>query len=196
MILYLGLDPKHFERPVFHYPVIRTEKIGIFSDEVKRAFQDSTHVIFTSQQAVFYWWQTHPCKDKVIIAVGQKTGSLLKEKGCDPLIAKVETQEGIVSLLECLDLKDPYFFLPRSKLARPHLTDYLAKRNWRYFVFDLYDTVFQKLEPVPSLDLFEEIVFTSPTTVYGFLKIFGTLPKDKVLTAIGPVTREVLFSFC
>lgn len=197
MILYLGLDPKHFTRrsSVLHYPVIRTEKIGVFDFEVQLAWTECTHVIFTSKRAVSYWWEEHSSDGKIVIAIGTKTAGLLKEKGCDPLVSEIETQEGLIAFLESMDLKNPYFFLPRSKKSRPHLTNFLAKRKWRYFAFDLYDTMFQKPLPVPSLDLFEEIVFTSPSTVHGFLKIFGALPKQKKLTAIGPVTEEVLRSF-
>ncbi len=192
MILYLGLDPKHFEKKVFHYPVIRTEKIGVFDEQVRSAWEECTHVIFTSQKAVSYWREDLSCEGKEIIAVGARTQALLREEGLYSLVPSIETQEGIIALLESMDLESPYFFLPRSKISRPYLTNYLRKKKWRYFAFDLYDTVFQQLEPVPSLDLFEEIVFTSPSTVHGFLKIFKTLPKDKKLTAIGPVTEAAL----
>ena len=81
-----------------------------------------------------------------------------------------------------------YFFLPHSKRARPALSDYFKQHHIPFFALDLYDTIFQKLEPVPNLDDFDEILFTSPSTVEGFLRIYGQLPIHKKLTSIGPIT--------
>jgi uroporphyrinogen-III synthase len=45
---------------------------------------------------------------------------------------------------------------------------------------------------VPNLAAFDEIVFTSPSTIEAFLAIFGALPRDKILTPVGPVTEAAL----
>lgn len=183
-VLYLGLNPKP---GTFHYPVIRTEYCGNLGPALL-LWPQFTHIIFTSQTAVHYWpgpW------DKQMIAIGYATAAALEKKGLDPLIAPEATQEGVITLIE--ELKG-YFFLPRSRLARSVLTDFMTEKKIPFFVLDLYDTVFQKLEPVPKLDDFDEIVFTSPSTVDGFLRIYGKLPTDKKLTAIGPITEQALFS--
>jgi uroporphyrinogen-III synthase len=59
-------------------------------------------------------------------------------------------------------------------------------------VCDLYDTVPQKLEPIPDLNAIDEIVFTSPSTVRAFVEIFRHIPQDKTLTCLGPITQEEL----
>ena len=197
MILYLGLSPSKFPRKkdLLHYPVIRTEKL--LSKELldaKMLWPNFTHAIFTSQTAVRYWQEEGLYFDKKGIAVGSSTADALREFGIFPLVALQETQEGIVDLLETIDLKGAFLFWPRSKKARPFLEQYLQKRKCRYVALDLYDTIFQKPEPVPSLADVEEIVFTSPSTVHAFLKIYGVFPKNILLTAIGPVTRECLES--
>ena len=143
-------------------------------------------MIFTSQTAVRYWpgpW------DKSILAIGQATAGALQAKGLNPLMAPEATQEGIISLIANVP---GYFLLPHSALARPTLTDYMTQKKIPFYSLTLYNTLFQKLEPVPDLDLFDEIVFTSPSTVEGFLRIYGTLPKKKKLTAIGPITERAL----
>jgi uroporphyrinogen-III synthase len=43
--------------------------------------------------------------------------------------------------------------------------------------------------------MFDEIVFTSPSTVAAFKEIFGALPRGKKLVAIGPITEEALDLF-
>ncbi len=103
-------------------------------------------------------------------------------------MAPFATQEGVIELIR--KIKDGYFFIPRSKRARSVLTEYLIREKIPHFAFDLYDTHFQRLEPVPNLDEFDEIVFTSPSTVEGFIHIYGSLPKGKKLSAIGPVTKK------
>jgi uroporphyrinogen-III synthase len=145
-----------------------------------------THVIFTSQTTVRYWpgpW------DKPTIAIGSATAAALQAKGLKPLVALEATQEGIIELIRGME---GYFFLPRSRLSRSVITDYFDSNGIPHHALDLYDTLFQKLEPVPNLDDFDEIVFTSPSTVEGFLRIFGKLPLNKKLTPIGPVTAEAI----
>jgi uroporphyrinogen-III synthase len=143
-------------------------------------------MICTSQTTVEYWpgpW------DKEVIAIGEATASLLKKKGLKPLIAPFATQEGVIELISQLK---GHFFLPHSKLARPALKDYFKAHHIPFFALELYTTKFQCPEPIPKLNEFDEIVFTSPSTVEGFLRIYKELPKDKKLTAIGPVTKAAL----
>jgi len=188
-ILYLGLDPP--DTDCIHYPVIRTQKI----DDGARAlalWDRFSHVIFTSKTAVRYWFEIKPDFDKSAIAIGEATANALLERGVKPLIASVATQEGVIALLKTLSFKDAYLFLPRSQRARSALTDFLTANKIDHFPLDLYDTVFQKMEPVPDLSEIDEIVFTSPSTVTGFILIYGQIPKDKVLTTIGPITERFL----
>lgn len=180
--LYLGLNPKP---GTVHYPVIRTAYCGLL-EPAFALWPQFTHIIFTSQSTVHYWpgpW------DKSAIAIGPATAAALQKKGVEPLIAGVSTQEGIIDLIRSIR---GYFFLPRSRLARSVLTDFMEGEKIPFFALDLYDTVCQKLEPVPNLDDFDEIIFTSPSTVEGFLRIYGRLPSHKKLTPIGPITAERL----
>lgn len=181
-ILYLGLRAKP---GTFHYPVIRTE----ICDSIEPAlvlWDQFTHIIFTSQTTVEYWpgpW------DKQLIAIGEATASALRLKGLFPIVAKTATQEGIIELISTIN---GHFFLPHSKRARPNLVEFLKKEKIPFFSLELYETHFQCLQPIPCLDDFDEIVFTSPSTVDGFLKIYGTLPQNKKLSAIGPITLSYL----
>ncbi len=97
-----------------------------------------------------------------------------------------------MDLIVRIQTPESFFFLPHSKKARPDLVNFLKRLKIAHFAFELYDTFFQKLEPIPPLSDFDEIVFTSPSTVEGFLRIYGKLPEDKKLTAIGPITNACL----
>ncbi|OGN64478.1 MAG: hypothetical protein A3E80_03465 [Chlamydiae bacterium RIFCSPHIGHO2_12_FULL_49_9] len=189
-VLYLGLDPERYPTKVIHYPVIRTERV--FSSQAEEAislWSEFTHAIFTSRTSVFYWKQD--LRRKTVIAIGSATAELLH---C-PLVSQTPTQEGIIDLLKTIDLQDAFVFLPHSRRSRPHLREFLEKQNVRHIALELYDTRVQKPDIPISLETVDEIVFTSPSTVEGFLKIFGKIPEDRKLTCIGPVTEAALFSY-
>ena len=196
MTLYLGTDPssvKHVEG-LIHYPVIRTIPVSVPS-HIWDDFSEYTHILFTSKNGVsiFLAQCSKPLTDKQLIAIGAATAARLHEFQVAPhFVAQEESQEGVIELLNQQDLTDAYMLYPRSSLARKKLENFFIERQVRYQVCDLYETQFQKLEPIPNLTDIKEIIFTSPTTVRGFLEIFGQLPHDKKLTCIGPVTEEEL----
>lgn len=196
MTLYLGTDPANHPnvQNLIHYPVIKIEPLQV-PLHIWDDFRDFTHLLFTSKNGVsiFFDQLKQPIQSQRIIAIGEATAAKLRELGHPPQwIAKDESQEGVIELLKMLDLDNGYVLYPRSTLARKKLEDFLIKRGIRHQVCDLYDTVLQKPHPIPSLDAVQEIVFTSPSTVKGFIAAFGELPKGKKLTCIGPVTENEL----
>lgn len=211
-ILYLGTDPTEFEMRghvqghLIHYPIIKIIPRSLNDPEIRQAYDDLeeyTHFIFTSKNAVkvfcqhLFELQKSPgdFKQKMVVAIGEVTAAHLLAKGlCPQLIAKEETQEGLVKLLGLVNLDEAYVFLPRSALSRPVLSNFFKEREIRYQACDLYDTKTQNLEPKPELSQVDEIVFTSPSTVKAFVEIFGKIPTGKNLLAIGPITEETLRS--
>lgn len=193
-VLYLGTDPSNYsgEGHLIHYPVIRVQPRPI-DREAFAQLVVYTHIIFTSKYSVQFFFAalkelSLELGNQEIIAIGESTAKYIREKGVEPLVAPDATQEGVIELLSRKDLKQAYVFLPRSSLARDLLPNFLQGAGVRYRLCDLYDTLPQKPEPVPNLDEVEEIVFTSPSTVRAFLDIFGSLPKNKILTPIGRIT--------
>jgi uroporphyrinogen-III synthase len=191
------------EGHLIHYPVIKIVPRGSDRAEIREAFErlsEYTHILFTSKNSVAVFFQQlrfyrKRLGQQKILAIGKVTEAhLLRQKVGVDQTAEVETQEGIIEALTRQDLKDSFLFLPRSSLSRPKITEYLQEHKIRFLACDLYDTEFQKLEPVPDLDGIDEIVFTSPSTVQAFLEIYLELPKNKKLTAIGPITQEFLCS--
>jgi uroporphyrinogen-III synthase len=132
-------------------------------------------------------------RNKQLVAIGKSTAAKLTQAGYAPhLICQDESQEGMIELLKTQDLHNAYLFYPRSLLARKKLERYLVNRGVRHQTCDLYETVFQKPVPVPDLTQVDEIIFTSPSTVKGFMAAFGAIPSNKKLTCIGPITEEEL----
>ncbi|MFI5333728.1 MAG: uroporphyrinogen-III synthase [Chlamydiales bacterium] len=204
--LYLGTNPAHFPAVghLVHYPVIKIVPRDAHLPELKQAYdrlKEYTHLIFTSKNAVetFYMHLKELGKEKtalegkVIVAIGRVTERHLALHGVKAdIAAEEETQEGVIEALQKQNLEEAFIFLPRSSLARDALTLFLQEQGVRFLACDLYDTLPQKLEPVPDLAHVDEIVFTSPSTVDAFLQIYGRLPQHKTLLALGPITEERL----
>lgn len=208
-ILYLGLElPKTLKnKNALHYPIIKIIPYPLDTHEVQITFRkipSYTHIVFTSKSAVHIFFQYLPSfgftlehlRDKDFVAVGQATADLIGEHGIQASIVPLEeTAEGIVRELRSLPLEQAHIFWPHSALSRPILKDFFEQHSLHYTECILYETHPQRPSvPAPDLSQIDEIVFTSPSTVNAFIEIFGQLPKDKHLTAIGPVTQTRLNS--
>jgi len=208
-ILYLGIDPpiKADSKYIFdkensqliHYPIIKTvpsKKFNLFL--AFKNFLQFTHIIFTSKTTVRIFFETlkelsfsfEEISQKQYIVVGKSTAHVLKEYDITPTwIAEEETATGIVALLKNLNLKNSFIFFPHSKLSRNTIITFLLNENLKFEESYFYDTIPFKSGPLPDLKTVDEIVFTSPSTVDAFLTFFKTLPQNKILTPIGPVTN-------
>lgn len=202
--LYLGLSPKHFGKEVVHLPLIEIVPRPFDRLDITCAFADIpeyTHIIFTSKSGVEIFfsclkekgYSEKDLEGKEIVAVGKVTAKHVEDHGAKvSKVADVETQEGVIHLLALEDLGKAYVLLPQSSKARCALVQALIHRGVRHQRCDLYDTRPKIPAVKPELESFDEIIFTSPSTVEAFKKVFGKAPKGKKLIAIGPVTRSVL----
>ncbi len=133
--------------------------------------------------------------NKIIAVVGKATAQHLHSHGLIPqIIAKEETAEGLIAELETLsyDFKEADVFWPHSKLSRPLLKEYFIHRQMTFTECPLYETLPLRPCPLPKLEEFDEIVFTSPSTIDAFLTFYDRLPKNKNLVSIGPITEHYL----
>lgn len=198
-ILYLGTDPSHFASTdeVIHYPVIqivprpRSDPAILQAQKQLNSF---SHILFTSKHGVQTFFSLWPMpKQAQAIVIGQVTAQHLARKGVSTsLIAQEENQEGLIKLLSSLII--PHLFLPRSSRSRPKIAEYLTQQNIPFCACDLYDTVTRHPTTLPRWNEIDAILFTSPSTVEAFIELFGTLPQNKELLAIGPITQAVLNS--
>lgn len=209
-VLYLGSDPSYFSKEgkeICHCPLIKIVPRCLSSfTEIRSAFddiQEYTHILFTSKNAVNIFFalleelKIEPSflETKELIAVGRVTADTLQKKGQARIkIAKQETQEGVIEIIRPLYLDDAYFFLPRSSLSRPLLAQFLIERGIRHQICEIYDTVFEAPPLLPDLKSFDEIIFTSPSTVNAFFKLFAKIPLGKRLGVLGPITEQALMT--
>lgn len=185
--LYLGLEvPEGIEGEIVHYPVIRIEPLDLAPCLAK--WEKATHLIFTSKTAVRLLSEHVSFKNKQCLAVGKKSAAELPEA----IVSPRETAEGMVELLETMDLEKALVLWPHSALSRPVIAPYLEKRGIEFYEFPIYTTVNQKPGPLPDLTKFDLVYFTSPSTVDGFERLFDEIPAGIELRAIGPVTARRL----
>jgi uroporphyrinogen-III synthase len=199
-VLYLGSDPTRFvhEGDVTHLQIIDiiprpfTELEWMFSD-----WEEYTHILFTSKHAVSIFFDLLKMKglslNQTIIVVGRTTAKAVENHSwTKPLCAVTESQEGILELLRKIHWHESdYILIPRSSLARGSLADFFLERNLRHQVCDLYDTISKRVD-FPDLEQFDQIYFSSPSTVTAFFSQIEKLPKHPELKAIGPVTWQNL----
>lgn len=205
-ILYLGLNPSFYKTNgnIYHYPVIEIYPCLLSDVNVRSAldsFYDFTHIIITSKSSIpilcqFLENRKIPLAEwqkKQTIAVGQVTGRRLAENGIQPsIIAQTETAEGVIEELKKMDLSNAFLFWPHSSGARPVLQEFFLSHSIRFVSCPFYQTVVKAHHSKPDLESFEEIIFTSPSTVDAFLTLFGKFPDHCLLTCIGPVTQQYL----
>ena len=189
-ILYTGTDPSNFEGDsLVHCPLIEV----VEKDWCIRDVSRFSHFVLTSKNAVGIFAKRVAVQDKIIVAVGKATAKALEDAGwAVSVVAKEECQEGIVVEFEKMDLKGARVCLPRSSGARDVIDRYLEGRGIAYEVIELYDVKTSFPKKLPDLDSIEKVVFTSPSTVRAFIEVFGSIPRDKELIAIGDVTRKAL----
>lgn len=205
--LYLGLEPSR--EPSFegvHFPIITIEPLPLESPGIQAALAEWPHytlLIFTSKIAVHLWQQylkasrhsiQELASDTLTVAVGRVTASHLEELGFPNLIvAEQETAEGVIARLQTLSLRNPYILWPHSALSRPILNQFFESQGWRYRECVLYHTVPSQSIPLPDPSAFDQIVFTSPSTVDAWMARYGALPTTVKLIAIGPITQARLY---
>jgi len=205
-ILYLGLDPIHYRAngEITHWPIIQIIPRPISDPDIIDAlhrFESYSHVIITSKSTVpilreYLYQQSIDLQiwsKKTTLAVGQVTAKHLQ--ACGILAAKVakeETAEGMIEVLKQMPLEQANVFWPHSAQARPIIKEFLIANGIRHTAAIIYDSRAHVPGKLPLLETFDEIVFTSPSTVEAFLQIFGAFPSHVKLVAIGPVTAHSL----
>lgn len=201
--LYLGLDPTNYANSeghlqIFHFPVIQVRP-RLTGEDIERALTQLpaiTHVLFTSKTAVNSFIAlcgSTALEGKRLVAVGTVTASHLKQHGLTAsVIAQEETAEGVVQMLEGEDLTHARCLWPHGNRSRSLIADYLASRRVSLCECIVYDTDLRCPPSPPNLEHFHQVVFTSPSTVDGFLTIYGALPHPKLIVTQGAVTRRYL----
>jgi hydroxymethylbilane synthase len=197
-VLYTGLDlPQDPYTHYIHYPLIQTTPTP-FSElrEACAQYARSSHVIITSKTAARYFFELchHSLlsfSDKLFIAVGKKTKHVLEQHGVQHILtAEQETSEGVVALIEKKTPNNSILFWPHSEQSRDVIASSLHNTSRTLIECILYTT--KASMPKTALDTlsFDELFFSSPSTVDAYISFFGV--PTKPCSCQGEVTKRYL----
>ena len=82
--------------------------------------------------------------------------------------------------------------IPRSNLALPIIPEGLRELGFEVDTVTAYINSMPKNPQRVDLSMIDRIVFTSPSTIDHFIRLYGSLPEGKVLDTRGPVTEQYL----
>ena len=85
-----------------------------------------------------------------------------------------------------------WVLIPRSNLAKNIIPDGLQALGFTVKCVTAYVNVMPEHPQRINLDTIDQIVFTSPSTIDNFIKLYGHLPPGKKYLTRGVVTEERL----
>jgi len=203
-ILFFGLSPRRYfeDGIIFHLPLIEIKELEDYSefDNELKKINEYDWIIFTSRFGVIHFFKrlfhlsydTRYIANLKIAAIGSSTGNKLKRYGIIPdIIPSKESSIGLIEEFKKIEIKYKKIFLPRSDISDKNLKIELEKMGCYVKSIPCYRNVIP--ENIPNIDfsLFDEIIFTSPSTVRNFKKIFKKLPKINI-RCIGEITEKAL----
>jgi uroporphyrinogen III methyltransferase/synthase len=202
-ILYTGLsDERYFLKGTyFHLPLIEIKpavNYRKFDREVKN-IETYDWIVFSSRYGVDYFFERLALSGQdarslaglKIAAVGGSTARKLLEYGIlADLVPKLERAAGLLKAFRKRNLSGEKMLLPRSDIADKGLNEGLKKLGAQVVSVVAYKNVMP--EDLPDLDLnfFDEIYFTSPSTVRNFKKRYKKIPRGVKVRWIGDVTKK------
>lgn len=194
-----------------HFPTIEIveHELSLFELEKIKSPDKYDFIIFTSLNSVKYFLKYYDNNYSIIssktkiIAIGQKTASLLLKNNIDvDLIPQNSSSESIDRMLTSALVNNKYILIPGSNLSKADLFNSLESKGALVDFVAIYDNVVptgivqKEIERYNPSD-FELFIFTSPSTYYNFINIFkiknvAQFFSNKTIATIGPVTEHAL----
>ncbi len=207
-VLVTGTDIEKYKHlgEIIHFPVIDLKPLDSYDefDKVLSKVKDYHWIIFTSRFAVYYFFDrlkklgkdTRYIADCQIISIGNITTKKLLEYGIVPdLQPKSESSIGIAQIVKEEKIKRRKILIPRSDIALNILPNKLKESGNEVTTVKAYKNILP--EGISKIDLSEvdTVVFTSPSCVRNFMKIYENLPGHLKYIARGHETEnEMLIS--
>ncbi|MBA4416967.1 MAG: uroporphyrinogen-III C-methyltransferase [Syntrophus sp. (in: bacteria)] len=158
-------------------------------------------IIFTSVNGVSVFFDslfengkdTRALGGAKVLPIGTATAALLKSRGIVPdFMPEYFTSEGIIGVLEKMEIKGRKFLLPRAEDARDVIVKYIKEQGGQCDVIPVYRTTLPE-NPVSLIEKPDIITFTSSSTVTNFITLYGKdVLENACIASIGPITSETL----
>ncbi|MBQ3688837.1 MAG: uroporphyrinogen-III synthase [Bacteroidales bacterium] len=177
-----------------HTPLIEIDKVD--DDTLLRSatnrLQEFDYLLFTSRFAVKYWMLSGGGFDiKKIVSIGEKTSEALRKAGVKNINQTLKDDSfGVIDWFSMQ--KKGRVLIPRSNIALPIIPEGLKSLGFDVETVTAYINRMPENPQKVNLDNIDKIIFTSPSTVDNFLKLYGAIPRYKELVTRGVVTQKRL----
>jgi len=180
-----------------HTPLI--EIVAVDDDaELKAAIsqlQTFDYLLFTSRFAVKYWALSGGGFDVAnIVSIGSTTSAALGKLGVKNINQpEKDDSYGVIDWFS--RQKVGRVLIPRSNIALPIIPDGLRALGFAVETITAYKNQMPANPIKANLAEIDKIIFTSPSTVDNFVRLYGGIPKGKILETRGVVTEKRLKNF-
>jgi uroporphyrinogen III methyltransferase/synthase len=180
-----------------HTPLIEIVALEDFSElqAAAKRLQEFDYLLFTSRFAVKYWAESGGGFDvKNVVSIGAKTSEALQKLGVKNISQTAKDDSyGVIDWFSVQ--KKGRVLIPRSNIALPIIPDGLRSLGFDVETVTAYKNQIPANAQKVSLEKIDKIIFTSPSTVDNFVKLYGGIPNDKILETRGVVTEKRLLSY-
>ncbi|MDR1996842.1 MAG: uroporphyrinogen-III C-methyltransferase [Candidatus Margulisbacteria bacterium] len=179
-------------------PLIELRPLASYKKADRELNQKYDWLVFTSRHAVKYYFARLAAQERdarsltgvKIASIGRATSAALSRHGVRAdLQPENETAAGLLQALR--GVRGQKILLPCSNLALPVLYNGLRKNNQVARVV-VYRNVCPRLHSRIELRDIDKVIFTSPSTVYNFRKIYRKIPPHLEYATRGTTTAEAL----
>ncbi len=201
--LVTGTQKEHYEQigTVIHQPLINIEAIWPnkpLENEINQ-LNKYDWLFFTSRYTVNFFFEAMEKSGKDaralaglrIASVGRVTSAALKQHGIVPDVqAEEESSVGLLKHFEQNKIPAGKLFIPRSDIGLPVLPEGMKKLGWEVTTVSVYHNTYP--ENLTALDLTDipNIVFSSPSCVTNFLRLYEKFPEGKNYIFRGKETEK------
>ena len=200
-VLVTGTNPDNYRSlgEIANSPMIELKAAQ--NKNIFASLKKSNYVVFTSKHAVKFFFDILKAKSldaralagKTVCSIGKVTSQAMNEYGILPDIQPhFETADGLLDEFKRRKIYRKSILIPRSNLAHKDLPRGLKKLGNKVYSEMVYKNIMPKGVQKTGLAVFDTVVFTSPSGVKNFRKIYGKVPRGKSIYTIGHITKKAV----
>jgi len=203
VILVTGTEAQQYQKDgiVIHQPLIQIDEIennGLLNKTLQQ-LNKFDWIFFTSRHTVHFFFKALKKLEKdsralaklKIASIGQMTSDALRTYGIEPdLQAGRESSEGLIRDIDIKDILSGKVLIPRSDLGLPVLPEGLTELGWQVTTLIVYHNTYPEGLKPQDLNKINTIVFSSPSCVTNFVRLYGAIPKGKEFRFRGKETEK------
>jgi uroporphyrinogen III methyltransferase/synthase len=187
-----------------HIPVIKIQKI---KDNARlhasvKEINTFDWALFTSRYGVHYFFEAltdmqldiRALANVQVASVGRTTTLELSKYHIYPNVeSETESAEGLIDYFSEIKLMGKRILLPRSDKGLKLLSEALERMGNEIIDIPVYSNTLNEAAEKMDLSLFRKIIFSSPSGVEAFTRLYGELPTGIQLIAKGETTERKLY---